>query len=129
MDPILTEVIRGALAAVAEEIGTAVVRAAYSTSIKESGDVSGAIFDQDGRLVAQSATTMFSHVASLRACIASVLDVFDAAAMEDGDLFFMNDPYRGGVHSNDIAVFRLCVSTARCVSSPAPSCTSPTWAA
>src|SRR4051794_29193072 len=110
MDPILTEVIRGALAAVAEEIGTAVVRAAYSTSIKESGDVSGAIFDRGGRLVAQSATTMFSHVASLRACIASVLEVFDAAAMEEGDLFFMNDPYRGGVHSNDIAVFRpLCV--------------------
>ena len=79
MDPILTEVIRGALAAVAEEIGTAVVRAAYSTSIKESGDVSGAIFDRRGRLVAQSATTMVSHVASLRACIASVLELYDPA--------------------------------------------------
>src|SRR5204863_7381652 len=110
VDPILTEVIRGALAAVAEEIGTAVVRAAYSTSIKESGDVSGAIFDRGGRLVAQSATTMFSHVASLRACIASGLELYDPAGMDEGDLFFMNDPYRGGVHSNDIGVFRpLCV--------------------
>src|SRR4051794_6035690 len=105
-DLIMVEVVRGALAAVAEEIGSAVVRGAYSSSTKESGDVSGAIFDATGRLVAQSATTMFAHVASLRACIQSVLEDFSTDEMHEGDLLFMNDPYRGGVHANDIAVFR-----------------------
>src|SRR3954452_2317996 len=101
VDLIMAEVVRGALAAVAEEIGTAVVRGAYSTMVKESGDVSGAIFDRRGRLVAQSPTTMFAHVASLRACVIEVLKDFPVDTLRDGDLLFMNDPYRGGVHAND----------------------------
>lgn len=106
VDPVLVEVIRGALGAMAEEMGIAVVRGAYSTAVKEGADVSGAVFDRRGRLVAHSDSTLIAHVGSLRASIREVLADFPLDEIRDGDLFFMNDPYRGGVHSNDIEVFR-----------------------
>ena len=49
--------------------------------------------------------------------------------MRPGDVFAVNDPYLGGIHANDVLVFRPVFSAASCVSSPAPSSTWPTWAA
>lgn len=108
-DPILTEVLRHWFSATADEMSVALVHSSYSTRAKESQDASTALFDARGRLIAQASGTMLMHVASLRECLSELLRDIPAAAIEAGDAYIMNDPYRGGIHANDIAVFSPAV--------------------
>jgi N-methylhydantoinase B len=94
--------LRSGLSIVADAMGITVIRAAYSTTIKGGSDVSSALFDIAGRLVALSDVSMIGHLAPLRCAARSVLNDFPAGTMEPGDVFLMNDPYRGGVHANDM---------------------------
>jgi N-methylhydantoinase B len=105
-DLISTEVIRGALLVAAEEASVVVVRAAHSTFIQEGADACAAILDVRAQLVALSTATSLMHAASLRCSLPSLLDDIPLASMRPGDVYAMNDPYRGGIHANDICVFR-----------------------
>jgi len=105
-DELGAAVLRNALAVAAEEAGIVVVRSAYSTFIVEGADAAAAILDADGRLVAGSVSTTLSHSASLRCSVRAVLERFPPSAMSPGDLFVMNDVYEGGIHANDLMVFR-----------------------
>ena len=105
-DPVLLEIAKNALLTAAQEMGIAVVLSAFSTRIKERSDATAAIFDAKGRLLAQSGAAPLSHLASLRPSLTELLVDFPIDAMADGDLFAMNDPYRGGIHANDIMVYR-----------------------
>ncbi len=105
-NPVTLEIVKNALAAAAEEMGVAVVRGAYSTLIKEGGDATSAIFDNEGRLVAQSRGAPLMHLSSLRPSLRELLVDFPRESMRDGDAYIFNDPYRGGIHSNDIMLFR-----------------------
>ncbi len=98
-------VVRSGLALAADAIGITTIRAAYSTTIKGGADVSGGLFDVSGRLVALSDASMIGHLAPLRSAVRSVLDDFPLGKIGPGDVFIMNDPYRGGVHANDMQVF------------------------
>lgn len=104
-DPRTLAVIRSGLALVSDAMGITVVRAAYSTMIKGGADVSSALFTADGRLAALSETSMVGHLAPLRSAVRAILEDFPAPQMQPGDVYMMNDPYRGGVHSNDIQIF------------------------
>jgi len=95
-DPILTEILRHWLVATADEMSVALVRSAYSTWGKESQDASAALLDAEGRLIAQASGTMLMHAASLRECLREVLRDIRATEMTAGDVYVMNDPYRGG---------------------------------
>src|SRR5262249_20020520 len=57
-------------------------------------------------LVAQSTATSLMHGASLRSSLPSLLEQCPLDSMRTGDVFALNDPYRGGIHANDILVFR-----------------------
>jgi N-methylhydantoinase B len=103
---ITTEVIRGALLVAAEEASVVVVRAAHSTFIQEGADACAAILDVDTQLVALSTATSLMHAASLRCSLPSLVEDIPLAEMRPGDVYAMNDPYRGGIHANDICVFR-----------------------
>jgi len=105
-DAITMEIVRSALNNISAEMGTAVVRGGYSTSIKEGGDASNAIFDAAGRLVAQSDSTPLLHLCSLRPSLGEVITDFPLETMQDGDVYLTNDPFRGGIHSNDILLFK-----------------------
>ena len=105
-DPVLLEIVKNALSTIAQEMGIAVVLSAFSTRIKERSDATSALFDGRGQLLAQSAAAPLSHLASLRPSLAELLKDFPAERMLDGDLFAMNDPYRGGIHANDIMIYR-----------------------
>ncbi len=98
-------IVASGLSVVADAIGITTIRAAYSTTIKGGADVSGGLFDVQGRLVALSDTSMIGHLAPLRCAVRSILADFPPATIRPGDAFIMNDPYRGGVHSNDMQVF------------------------
>ncbi|QBI21016.1 hydantoinase B/oxoprolinase family protein [Egibacter rhizosphaerae] len=101
MDAVELEVVRHALAGVAEEMGAALRRAAYSPNIKERVDCSAAVFDPDGRMVAQ-AEHIPVHLGSMPASVAAALDAFGPLA--PGDQVALNDPYRGGTHLPDLTV-------------------------
>ncbi|MBX6389505.1 MAG: hydantoinase B/oxoprolinase family protein [Frankia sp.] len=105
-DAVTAEVIRNGLLVAVEEASIVVVRSAHSTFIQEGADACAALLDADARLLAQSTATTLMHSSSLRCSLPSVVETFPLAGMAPGDVFAVNDPYRGGIHANDILVFR-----------------------
>ncbi|MHB8160587.1 MAG: hydantoinase B/oxoprolinase family protein [Thermoleophilia bacterium] len=99
LDPITLQVIESALRSICEEMGASLIRAAYSTNIKERRDCSTALFDASGRLIAQ-AEHIPVHLGAMPDAVRAVLAEKPAA----GDIFILNDPYRGGTHLPDITV-------------------------
>lgn len=105
-ETVTAEVIRNGLLVAVEEASTVVVRSAHSTFIQEGADACAALLDAGGRLVAQSTATSLMHSSSLRCALPSLLETFPPGEMGDGDVFALNDPYLGGIHANDVLVFR-----------------------
>ena len=105
-DPVNMAVMHERLVAIAEDIGHALIRGAFSTNIKERRDCSTALFDAGGRLVAQ-ADHMPIHIGSLLWGVRALLNTEGVAAIRDGDQFVMNDPYlAGGTHLPDISLIK-----------------------
>jgi N-methylhydantoinase B len=102
LTPAQLEVVRHALAGVADEMGVALRRAAYSPNIKERADCSAALFDPDGVMVAQ-AEHIPVHLGSMPASVAAVLDAF-GGQLAPGRQAAVNDPYAGGTHLPDLTV-------------------------
>jgi N-methylhydantoinase B len=105
-ETITGEIVRSGLVVAAEEASIVVVRSSHSTFIQEGADACAAVLDARGQLIAQSTATSLMHAASLRCCLPSLLEDVPLDAMAPGDVYALNDPYRGGIHSNDIVVFR-----------------------
>jgi N-methylhydantoinase B len=105
-DLLTAEVLRNALVVAAEEASIVVVRSAYSTFIVEGSDASAAILDRDGRLIAHSMATTLMNSMALSVAVPFLLADIPAATMRPGDVFATNDAYKGGVHTNDILVFK-----------------------
>ena len=84
------QVVGYALRAVAEEMGAALIRSAFSANIKERRDCSTAIFDETGRMVAQ-AEHIPVHLGAMPASVAAVIE----HAPGPDDVFILNDPYAG----------------------------------
>ena len=88
-----------ALSGVAEEMGAVLIRGAYSSNIKERRDCSAALFDAEGRMVAQ-AEHIPVHLGAMPEAVAAVME----KEPEPGDVFALNDPYSGGTHLPDITL-------------------------
>ena len=103
------QVIGSALRAVAEEMGAALVRSAFSANIKERRDCSTALFDSDGRMIAQ-AEHIPVHLGAMPDAVAAVM-AHDPGA---DDVWILNDPFTGGTHLPDITlVSRTALGFAR----------------
>jgi N-methylhydantoinase B len=103
-DPIALEVFSNALLSIAEEMGALLIRTAYSTNIKERHDASTAIFDAEGRLVAQ-AEHIPMHLGAMLSAVRHILKRYPAADIRPGDAFLANDAYNGGgTHLADVTV-------------------------
>jgi len=93
------QVIGSALRAVAEEMGAALVRSAFSANIKERRDCSAALFSPDGRMIAQ-AEHIPVHLGAMPEAVAAVM----AHQPGPDDVYILNDPYTGGTHLPDITL-------------------------
>lgn len=100
IDPIRLDIFRSAFASVAEEMGVTLRRTAFSPNIKERRDYSCAIFDANGRTIAQG-EHMPVHLGSMPMSVKAALD---AQTMRPGDVVIVNDPYQGGTHLPDITM-------------------------
>jgi len=98
-DPLELEVMAHAFAAVAEEMGAVLVRGALSPNIRERRDSSAALFDADGRMIAQAAHIPV-HLGAMPESVRAVRERDPAP----GDVFLLNDPYRGGSHLPDLTL-------------------------
>lgn len=103
---VTAEVIRNGLLVAVEEASRVVVRSSHSTFIQEGADACAALLDTRGQLIAQSTATSLMHSSSLRCSLPAVITTFPLEAMQPGDVFAVNDPYLGGIHANDVLVFR-----------------------
>ncbi|WP_328808297.1 hydantoinase B/oxoprolinase family protein [Nonomuraea antri] len=100
------EVLRNALVVAAEEASIVVVRSAYSTFIVEGSDASAAVLDAEGRLIAHSMATTLMNSMALKVALPEVIKDIPLGTMRPGDVYVLNDAYRGGVHTNDLLVYR-----------------------
>ncbi|MDQ4060580.1 MAG: hydantoinase B/oxoprolinase family protein, partial [Pseudomonadota bacterium] len=104
VDSITVEVIGSALSSITEEMGEALVRASYSTNIKERRDCSTALFDTEGRTLCQ-AEHIPIHLGSFIGVIGQILKRHPPTEMRPGDVFVGNDAYEGGgTHLPDIVL-------------------------
>jgi N-methylhydantoinase B len=104
LDPITVEVIGAALSSIVEETGEALIRASYSTNIKERRDCSTALFDTAGNTLCQ-AEHIPIHLGSFIGIVPHILKLHDVAKMQPGDVFVGNDAYEGGgTHLPDIVL-------------------------
>src|SRR5438874_8306233 len=99
-DPVELEIFKNIYHSIAEEMGAALRRTAFSPNIKERRDYSCAVFDSDGEVIAMG-DHMPVHLGSMPM---SVRAAIDDLTLGSGDVAVLNDPYRGGTHLPDITM-------------------------
>ena len=99
-DPVELEIFKNLYHSIAEEMGAALRRTAFSPNIKERRDYSCAVFDGGGEVIAMG-DHMPVHLGSMPM---SVRAAITACALEPGDVVMLNDPFRGGTHLPDITL-------------------------
>ena len=104
IDPITQEIVGNALASIADEMATTIFRTAHSTVVRDGMDFSAALCNADGETVAQAVTVPF-HLGSVPHAMETLRAKW-GERMHPGDVFVMNDPFDGGIHLQDIFVFK-----------------------
>ncbi len=99
-DPIELEIFKNIYHSIAEEMGAALRRTAFSPNIKERRDYSCAVFDPDGEVIAMG-DHMPVHLGSMPMSVRAAVEAF---SLEPGDMVMLNDPFRGGTHLPDITL-------------------------
>jgi N-methylhydantoinase B len=102
-DPITVSVIQHRLSAIVAEMGEAMLRTSYSQILNSSRDFSTALCDPEGQLIAQAEHVPI-HVGALPFAAGAVHRFFKGG-IRRGDVYLLNDPYRGGNHLPDLTVF------------------------
>jgi N-methylhydantoinase B len=92
------------LISVVEEQAQTMIRTAFSTTVREAGDLSAGIFDLTGRMMAQAVTGTPGHVNSMAESVNHFLRKFPAETMKPGDHYITNDPWLGTGHLHDLTV-------------------------
>ncbi|MCF7700809.1 hydantoinase B/oxoprolinase family protein [Loktanella sp. M215] len=92
------------LISVVEEQAQALVRTAFSTSVREAGDLSAGVYDADGAMLAQAVTGTPGHVNAMADAVPHFIREIGHETMRDGDVYLTNDPWMGTGHLHDITV-------------------------
>jgi N-methylhydantoinase B len=99
-DPIELEIFKNIYHSIAEEMGAALRRTAFSPNIKERRDYSCAVFDARGEVIAMG-DHMPVHLGSMPMSVRAAIESF---SLSPGDVVMLNDPFRGGTHLPDITL-------------------------
>src|SRR3984893_7918709 len=100
VDPTRLEIFKNIFHSVAEEMGAALRRSAFSPNIKERRDYSCAVYDADGQVLAMG-DHMPVHLGSMPASVAAARAAFP---LQPGDIALLNDPFAGGTHLPDLTM-------------------------
>ena len=92
------------LLAIVEEQAKTLMRTAFSTVVREAGDLSAGVFDTKGRMLAQAITGTPGHVNAMAASVKHFLNRYPLQDMKPGDVYVTNDPWLSTGHLNDFTV-------------------------
>ena len=92
------------LISVVEEQAQALVRTAFSTSVREAGDLSAGVYDTTGAMLAQAVTGTPGHVNAMADAVAHFIRRIGRQNICDGDVYITNDPWEGTGHLHDITM-------------------------
>ena len=92
------------LISVVEEQAQALVRTAFSTSVREAGDLSAGVYDTHGNMLAQAVTGTPGHVNAMADAVAHFIRRIGRDNILDGDIYITNDPWEGTGHLHDITM-------------------------
>ena len=92
------------LISVVEEQAQALVRTAFSTSVREAGDLSAGVYDVKGQMLAQAVTGTPGHVNAMADAVAHFIRRIGRDNIHDGDIYITNDPWEGTGHLHDITM-------------------------
>ncbi|TXH34344.1 MAG: 5-oxoprolinase [Rhodospirillaceae bacterium] len=105
VDPVMLEIFNNLFMSIAEQMGSTLEKTSHSVNIKERLDFSCAVFDQQGRLIA-NAPHMPVHLGSMGESVESIIrgnqDKAGKTKMKPGDVYVLNAPYNGGTHLPDV---------------------------
>jgi 5-oxoprolinase (ATP-hydrolysing) len=103
-DSIRNQIIWNRMIAIVEEQAQALIRTAFSTTVREAGDLSAGLFDMEGRMLAQAVTGTPGHVNAMAASVGYFLETIPPETMQPGDVYLTNDPWLGTGHLFDFTV-------------------------
>ena len=103
-DAITQQILANALATTADEMAATIFRTAHSTVVRDALDYSTALCTSGGETIAQAVTIPF-HLGSVPSAMEALLDRF-GDEMQPDDIFIMNDPFEGGIHTSDVFVVK-----------------------
>jgi N-methylhydantoinase B len=92
------------LISIVEEQAQALVRTAFSTSVREAGDLSAGVYNRHGEMIAQAVTGTPGHVNAMADSVAHFIRRIQVVNMFEGDIYITNDPWEGTGHLHDITV-------------------------
>ena len=101
---VANQVMWNRLISVVEEQAQALIRTAFSTSVREAGDLSAGIYDHGGRMLAQAVTGTPGHVNAMAESVGHFIRRIGYGNMRKGDVYVTNDPWEGTGHLHDITV-------------------------
>jgi N-methylhydantoinase B len=115
LDRIQLQILWDRLLAVVEEQAQTLVRTAFSTTVREAGDISAGVFDTSGRMLAQAVTGTPGHVNAMAASVGFFLEKFPVEDLHPEDVLLTNDPWHGTGHLNDFTVITPVFKKGRAV--------------
>ena len=98
------QVIWNRLISVVEEQAQALVRTAFSTSVREAGDLSAGVYNEAGEMLAQAVTGTPGHVNAMADAVGHFIREIGCGQMAEGDVYITNDPWLGTGHLHDITL-------------------------
>ena len=103
-DPLAIDLLWSRLIATVNEQAAALMRTSFSSIVRDAGDLSAAVFDRRGRMVAQAVTGTPGHINSLATGMSYILERFPIGTIGEGDVIVTNDPWKTASQLHDISV-------------------------
>lgn len=104
IDPITFEVVRNKLAAITEEQAITLKSVSGSPVVMDATDFNNGIYLADGSIVTMGPQVIF-HAGTMSTVIKSIIENFsENPGINEGDMFILNDPYRGAIHQPDMSI-------------------------
>ena len=104
MSTVAYQVMWNRLISIVEEQAQALVRTAFSTSVREAGDLSAGVYNAEGLMLAQAVTGTPGHVNAMADAVAHFIRRIGRQNIFEGDVYITNDPWEGTGHLHDITV-------------------------
>jgi N-methylhydantoinase B len=104
LDPVTVEILWTRLITVVNEQAAALMRTSFTPVVRESGDLSAALFDVRGRMLAQADTGTPGHINSLASAMKHFLAAFPTSGLRRGDVLITNDPWKTSGQLNDLSI-------------------------